>query len=686
MISNKDIYDLAVSIIDSEDENTDIFERDLKIIELLFKECEITVPEENRFFVRVDCRDLTTYALCERISKYLHKIADAGLNTGMDALAYTGGCDFGHTSAHWESVITLGIYGLRCRIAEYAESSSMENSRFYNYLLKVYDGALEFMKRCAEAAKKAGKTEMSSSLISLTQRPPETLYEAMQTSFVYYSLQHFFDGTLLRTLGRVDKLFYPYFIKENTDTATELVYAYLKEANSYKATANLPLAIGGTDNDGNTLVNELSHIFVNAYKELDTTDVKLHLLVSDTMPDSLLYSALDGVRHGKNSIVFMSDPIIIKGLEKLGETHSDAVNYHVVGCYECGGEGELTCSCTARVNIPMALELALNGGRNMQTNTHIGLENNGCFPTFHSLYNEFLRQLAHLCRLAMRVTDISEADYNKIHSAPIMTATFEHCLREGKELYTEQGAKYNNSSLNALGLATAVDSLAVIRKAVFEEGLITLGELVDILKNDWKDNEALRLTFKNKYPHYGTADKAVDTLAKDIAEKLAEYVSGQPNSKGGVYRLGLFSINWRHDFGKKTAASADGRKNGDPLSQNSTASFGADTQGATSHLISASSVDAVNTPNGHIVDLDLHSSAVKGENGLNAMASALKAYFSMGGFGVHYNVLDTEVLKDARLNPEKYPNLQVRLCGWNVLFSSLSDREKDEFISRSMKG
>ena len=81
----------------------------------------------------------------------------------------------------------------------------------------------------------------------------------------------------------------------------------------------------------------------------------------------------------------------------------------------------------------MALELALNGGRNMQTNTLIGLENNGCFPTFHSLYNEFLRQLAHLCRLAMRVTDISEADYNKIYSAPIMTATFEHCLREGKE-------------------------------------------------------------------------------------------------------------------------------------------------------------------------------------------------------------------------------------------------------------
>lgn len=686
MISNNELYDLAVSIIDGEDENTDIFERDLKIIELLFRGCEITVPEENRFFVRVDCGNVLNYAIYKRISKCLYKIANAGLDKGMDALAYTGGCDFGHTSAHWESVIALGICGLRCRIAEYAKSSTDEKSRFYGYLLSVYDGALEFMKRCAEEAKKAGKDEMATSLVNLTERPPQTLYEAMQTSFIYYNLQRFFDGTHLRTLGRVDKLFYPYFVKEDTDVAAELVSAYLNEADGYRATANLPLAIGGTDNSGNTLVNELSYLFINAYKSLDTTDLKLHLLVSSTMPDDLLRSALDGVRQGKNSIVFMYDPIIIKGLEKLGEAHSDAVNYHVVGCYECGGEGELTCSCTTKVNIPMALELALNGGKNMQTDTLIGLENDGCFPTFDSLYDEFLRQLAHLCRLAMRVTDICEEDYHKLHSAPIMTATFEHCLREGKELYSEQGAKYNNSSLNALGLATAVDSLAVIRRAVYEEGLITLRELVDILRADWKDNEPLRLTFKNKFSHYGTADSTVDALAKDITEKLAKYVSGQPNAKGGVYRLGLFSINWRHDFGKKTGASADGRRNGDPLSQNSSASFGADTEGATSHLISASSVDATNTPNGHIVDLDLHASAVKGENGLNAMVSALKAYFSIGGFGVHYNVLDTEVLKDARLNPEKYPNLQVRLCGWNVLFSSLSDKEKDEFIIRSMKG
>ena len=138
-------------------------------------------------------------------------------------------------------------------------------------------------------------------------------------------------------------------------------------------------------------------------------------------------------------------------------------------------------------------------------------------------------------------------------------------------------------------------------------------------------------------------------------------------------------------MGKKTAASADGRLSGETLSQNTSASFGADKEGATAHLISASRLDTSKTPNGAIVDIDLHASAVRGENGINALVTSLKTYFELGGFAVHYNVLDTNVLMDARQNPEKYPTLQVRLCGWNVLFSSLSKTEQDEFIARSMR-
>ena len=156
-----------------------------------------------------------------------------------------------------------------------------------------------------------------------------------------------------------------------------------------------------------------------------------------------------------------------------------------------------------------------------------------------------------------------------------------------------------------------------------------------------------------------------------------------PNVKGGIYRLGMFSINWRHMFGKETAATPDGRRRGEALSQNSSASFGADREGITAHILSVTKQDHTLTPNGSVLDLDFHSSAVKGEDGLAAMEATLRTYMRRGGFAVHYNVLNADVLRRAKERPEDYPNLQVRLCGWNALFTTLAPHEQEEFICRA---
>ena len=573
------------------------------------------------------------------------------------------------------------------RIEKYAQANT-ENERarsFYEQEMRVFDAALRFIKRASMKAASCGRSEMASSLLRLTENSPSNLFEALQTSIIYYFLQHFFDGTSLRTMGRIDKLFYPYYVKEDKEEAEKMLFDYVKEIDRLDAPANIPFALGGTDLDGNDMINELSYAWIEMYKKADTTNTKLHLLCSEHTPTDIIKTAFRYIREGNNSIVFISDKRVIEALEKQGIEYKDAVNYHVVGCYECGGEGELTCSCNARVNIPKALELALNGGRDMITEKLIGLENDGRFETFDALCREFERQLEYLSKCAMRVTDLYESNYSKIHSAPFLSGTYTSALQKGGDLYLDYSAKYNSSSLNAIGLATATDSLAAIKKAVFEDKTVTLSELTEILRSDWNGKESLRLLIKNKYPKYGQGDVKTDGIAKRIVDTLSDAVSYKPNAKGGKWRLGLFSINWRWSFGQKTAASADGRRSGETLSQNTSASFGADKEGATAHLISASKIDTSKTPNGAIVDIDLHSSAVRGENGITALVSSLKTYFELGGFAVHYNVLDTNVLMDARKNPEKYPNLQVRLCGWNVLFSTLSEKEKDEFIARSMK-
>ncbi|MBQ2733346.1 MAG: hypothetical protein IJF74_04235, partial [Clostridia bacterium] len=540
-------------------------------------------------------------------------------------------------------------------------------------------------KRAAEEARKHGRNEMANGIDALSSGAPTNLYEAMQCSLAYYTLQQYFDGTFLRTLGRLDELFYPFYKKGEEEYTEKLLIDYIREIDGIKATANMPFALGGTSPDGKSAVNELSYMFISAYRKAQVSNVKMHLLCAVDTPRSIIEQAMDAVRNGDNSIVFMSDRQIIDSLIRLGEDEKDARRYHVVGCYECGGYGEITCSCNARVNIPKALELALNDGIDLLSGKKIGLSRKYPLTSYENVYAEFVRQLDYLCDCAIKETDCRQRIDGKLHGAPVFSATYTSALENGGDIYCAHTAKYDNSSVNALGLATATDSLYAIKKLVFEDGTVTMDKLIDILRTDWEGAELLRLRIKNKLLKYGMDNDEVDSIAKDIVDVLASRISGKPNAKGGVYRLGLFSIDWRIPFGEKTGASADGRHAGEPLSQNTGATFGADRDGATAHLMSVAKLDSLHTPNGAIVDIDLHRSATVGKNGLDSLVSTLKTYFDKGGFAVHYNVLDTEVLKDAKAHPERYPNLQVRLCGWNVLFSSLRDKEKDEFIARSMR-
>lgn len=667
------------------DVDGDLYERDAEIIEYLLNNMPFTIPEGNRFFASLYC-DSMIWVFWKR-AEGIRKILEAeGLTDGEEAFAHTGVMDFSHTEPDWRTLMSVGIKGIRDRAEEYLlkESDTLKR-RFYSAVLRVYDAALGFMLRVSEEAEALGKSEMASSLRALTERAPETLYEAMQTSIVYYMLQQMTECTYVRTLGRLDGLFYPFFEREDRDSAESLIYDFYREIDTLRAPSNIPFAMGGTDGDGNSLINDLSYLLLDVYRRAGTNNTKFHILISENTPEDLVKRALEAVKEGNNSIVFMSDSKIIEGLVKLGADPEDARRYHVVGCYECGASGELTCSTNARVNIPKALEYALNGGVDMLTGKRVGLECEGNYADFESLYAEFLRQLTHLSQQAMRMTDIYESRYGNIHFSPFLSGTYSSAMERGGDLYASYTAKYNNSSVNAIGLATAVDSLAAVRKLVYEDKTLTLAELTKILKSDWEGKEALRLTVKHRFPKYGNGIPEVDVLARDTVKHLSSVISGRPNAKGGKYRLGLFSINWRWEMGEKTAASADGRRKGETLSQNSSATFGADKNGATAHLLSAAVIDGSDTPNASIVDIDLHSSAVQGENGTSALYTALMTFIKMGGFGVHYNVLNTEVLKKAKERPSDHPNLQVRLCGWNVLFSSLSEREKDEFIARSVK-
>ena len=403
------------------------------------------------------------------------------------------------------------------------------------------------------------RTEIASGLKNLLSAPPSNMFEAFQMLLLFHNIQHFAEETWIRTFGRVDTLLYPFFKNETTEYASELVRDFIKEINGHGMSENQPFALGGSDENENDLVNDLSYIFLNEYKKLNPPYVKVHILCTKTTPEKFLKSALDSIRCGSNSICFMGDEAMKKALLKLGAEKKDVVDYHVDGCYEAGAYGELTSPATARISIAKAIELALNNGTDVMTGYKYGLPVEKEPETFEEFYNEFLRQLDNIATLAKKYVGAMERHYPRLHAGLFFTSAFKEYMENGVDVFAGFGAKYNNTSIVGIGLATAVDSLMAVKKLVYDDKTMTLTELNDIMKNNWADNEKLRLTVKNKFPKYGMADPKVDFYAADLVKKLAAMINGVPNEKGGVYRLGLHSITVRWLMGSTLAATPDGR-------------------------------------------------------------------------------------------------------------------------------
>ena len=661
---------------------------DSLMTEYLLDNCEIIFEPDNRFFcltdiIEADCGNY--YTLMERYENELNLIREEELDKVVETRAFVFKADFGHTTPNWSDVVSLGFVGLKKRAESYAAKTGndAEKKRFFDALLRVYNASERFIKRVIEKAEETGRNKIAEGLKNLLINPPSNMFEAIQSLMLFYTLQHRMECTWIRSYGRVDKLLYPFYANENKEDVRLMAHDFVAELQCQNESANQPFALGGSDKDGNDLINELSYIFLEEYIKLSPPWVKIHLLISDKCPESFLRLALDGIRKGSNSLLFMGDTTIKKALKRLGIADEDIVDYHVDGCYECGGYGEVTCPAASNVNLAKALEYALNNGEDILKGCKAGLSVDKEPESFDEFYSEYLRQLKNLLDTCNYYLNKMEALFPKIHAGPLFSSSYENCLKEGKDIFNHFGAKYNSTSITCVGLGTTVDSLMAIKKLCFDDKIMTLKELNEILKNNWADNEALRVTIKNKFPKYGMGIPEVDFYAKDIVDFLGSEVNGSPNAKGGFFRLGLYSITTRWELGKHLAATPDGRFAGETVSLNSGASFGSDREGPLGHIHSVTAIDATNAPTAVILDLDLHSSVVKGENGLNVMLSTLKTYLQNGGFAVHYNVLNADVLRKAQKNPQDYPNLQVRLCGWNYLFNRLDKYEQDEYIMRA---
>ena len=649
-----------------------------EIIKYILKNIAIGICPENFFQDTIDLENHVIGTVIRPLEQKKHEETIELFSKETELYYFTGGPDYSHTSPYWQNIISLGIKGLKKRAED-------KDGDFYKGITLAYEGAEIFLKRIENLARNCNSKRMNflaDAINSLTENPPKNIYEALLLIYFFFIWQNNIEATYVRAFGSLDMLLYPLYkkdIESGTFTIEQirtLIKYFIQTLDARKVWANQPFTLCGVS--GQDAVNELSYIFLEEFIKLKPVYTKIHIRYSKAIPDDFILKICESIKENGNSFVFINNAVATESLVKLGQDKKDALDYGVVGCYEIFSQGtEIPCSLNGFINMPKAVEAVIFEGSDAITGEKIFnlTQNTDTFDDFKNAVKEYL--LLFINR-SISLTNAHEKGYKKTQFTPFISSTYDSCIEKGLDIY-QGGAKYNSSSFTLIGTANLADTLYAIKTIVYDEKRVTLKGLKEILKNNWQGYDELR-HYVLSLPKYGNNIDEVDFLAKEITDFCLNNVNGRENGHGGTYRGGTWSIDFRMCFGEKTGASADGRLSKEPLSKNICANTACDRKGATAHILSASKLDSTLVPDGTVLDLALSHTAVKGSEGAKILKATLDTYMAKGGFAIQYNVLNPETLKNAQKNPEEYKTLQVRLCGWNVLFNDLTRKEQDEFI------
>lgn len=442
--------------------------------------------------------------------------------------------------------------------------------------------------------------------------------------------------------------------------------------------------MGGTNTDGSTKYNELSDLILDVYDEMDIYNPKIQLKVNLNTPEEILYKAFDMIRRGHNSLVFCCEPGMIKAVMSYGATYDEALNMDMRGCYETGVRANEVSTTTGYVNAVKAVLYVFSNGYDDKLEKQFGLKTGKLsdFKTFDDFYHAVLIQWANLIEMAVETSCSYEKYMSFINPSNMYSATIEGALKKGEDAY-QSGVKFNNSAVLNCGFASLVDSVMAVKEFVYDKKAVTLDEMKKALDNNWRGFENLHTKIL-KSPHkYGNNDPEADIYTEAMSAYYTSKINNRPNARGGVYKAILHSAMQFVWQGRETGATPDGRYAGDELSKNASPSVGMDKNGVTALINSVIKTKPYTYQESHCIDIMLHPSVTAGTGGLKIMKDILNIYIKNDGQSIQFNVFNTGTLRDAQINPGKYKNLQVRVCGWNALWNNLSRKEQDAYIKRA---
>ena len=487
------------------------------------------------------------------------------------------------------------------------------------------------------------------------------------------------DGTL--TEERARELLEAFFVKFNNHTAPPKVGVTAAESGTYTDFANINL--GGLLENGSDGSNEVSHLLLDIIDDLHLLQPSSNLQLSRKTPDALLARALQVIRKGYGfPSVFNADTVVEEQVRQ-GKTVEDARAGGCSGCVEVGAFGKEAYILTGYFNLPKILELTLHDGLDPRTGRQLGPRTGTAesFTGFEDLLAAYQQQLRHFLEIKIRGNQLIEAIYAREMPAPFLSVLIDDCIRNGKD-YNAGGARYNNTFIQMVGIGSVTDSLAAVRRVVFDEGRVSLRDLVSVLGRDFEGDEPLRQRLVNRAPKYGNDDDAADELMVRVFDTLVAAVDGRPTVRGGHYRVEMLPTTSHVYFGSVTGAMPDGRRAGVPLSEGISPVQGADRRGPTAVFRSAAKMDHVKT-GGTLLNMKFTPSLLDGDAGISGLARLVRSYFKLDGHHVQFNVVNAATLRAAQADPSAHRDLIVRVAGYSDYFCDLSPELQDEIIART---
>lgn len=625
----------------------------------------------------------------------------------------------GHIIPNYPRAIQKGFAGITGDYRELlAGARDDKHKEFLRALIVCCEAVPKLTERYASLAdeiaagkKDPGRREELKNIAAICGRvpwmPARSFHEAVQALWFTHMLvmaAESYPGPGLSP-GRVDQYLYPYYKKDiesgamTRDEAREILRCwFIKHNYAYDFMGRMGtnqginsgfgqlITLGGLGPDGKDSINDLTWLLLDVIDEMNMLEPKPNVRLTQKTPDKFLDRVIDSMSKTQGSPFLMNfDETSIRALESEGLPKDKLWDYAPVGCLENTLQGnDRSGTVDVNLNLAKAVELVITRGRDMRYKLRLGpkTQNPLDMNSFGEFFEAYKTQLAATMDRLLANAMLADEIRSRFEPTPYLSTLVDGCAESGKDV-TAGGPEHNFITVEGVAFATAVDSIAAVKKLVFDEKRVTMKELVSALKKNFKGAEPLRQTLINRAPKYGNDDDYADGIAREVNDFWTKRVLDKVSpATGRRFRAGMLSWNYWILYATRLSATPDGRKRGTYLSNGICPCTGADRKGPTAVARSVSRVGLETIPNGASHTITFNPQLIRSAEQRAKLKAFLRGYAVEGGTALQINMIDADTLREAQKKPDEYHNLLVRVTGYNAYFTTLGKEIQDEIINR----